>query len=260
MLGRSGFSLLAIYLFLLGLPLPLSGQAIHNAPAPDFGLPPEILSLGLTPSGLAPSGVTPSPTVPLPPPSPPSTVVPVRISRPVGLPGLSSAAGIIFSGTVAKIVRRPAPLGQSVETVAITFHVEKAMRGATPGQDLTIAQWIGLWSTGQRYHVGERVLLFLYPPSKLGLTSAVGWPVGRFSVDPLSRILLTPQHLALTQSDPTLSGKTRVTWNELTQAITRPGVMNDAMKAVTNDAENGMTNRSMNEAINESDATLQRLP
>ena len=39
------------------------------------------------------------------------------------------AAGTIFSGTVTRVQRRPATRGQSVETVAITFHVENAIRG-----------------------------------------------------------------------------------------------------------------------------------
>jgi hypothetical protein len=72
------------------------------------------------------------------------------------------------------------------------------------------------------------VLLFLYPPSKLGLTSAVGGPIGRFSVDPLNRILLTPKHLALTQADPILSSKTRITWNEFRQAVTRSRAVNQS--------------------------------
>jgi len=40
-----------------------------------------------------------------------------------------------------------------------------------------------LWSFGLRYRRGERALLFLYPPSRLGLTSWVGGPLGRFAVD-----------------------------------------------------------------------------
>jgi hypothetical protein len=41
------------------------------------------------------------------------------------------------------------------------------------GQVLTVHEWAGLWSSGKRYCVGERVFLFLYPPGKLGLTSVV---------------------------------------------------------------------------------------
>ena len=109
-------------------------------------------------------------------PLPTRDQIPIRppISSPITInfPAISRAAGLIFSGTVTRVERRPAG-GQAIETVAITFHVENAIRGATPGEDFTISQWIGLWSGGQRYRVGERVLLFLYPPSKLGLTSCV---------------------------------------------------------------------------------------
>src|SRR5690349_5569785 len=86
------------------------------------------------------------------------------------LPQISGAAGTIFSGTVTRIDHRATTSGAPVETVSVTFHVESAIRGVTSGENLTISQWIGLWSAGQHYRVGERVLLFLYPRSKLGLT------------------------------------------------------------------------------------------
>lgn len=137
--------------------------------------------------------------------------------------GFTRAAGMIFSGTVKKVERRPATRGQEVETVAITFHVETAIRGATPGDDVVISQWMGLWSSGQRYRVGERVLLVLYPPSKLGLTSSVGGPLGRFAIDPVGRVLLTAQHLAAFQKDPVLGGKSRVRVSDFALAVRRAG-------------------------------------
>jgi hypothetical protein len=112
----------------------------------------------------------------------------------IGFPQIARGAGTICSGTVTAVARRPATHGQTVETVAITFHVENAIRGAIPGESLTISQWIGLWLGSQRYYVGERVFLFPYPPSKLGLTSTVGGTMGRFAVDPRGRILLSAQH------------------------------------------------------------------
>ena len=139
----------------------------------------------------------------------------------IGFPLIARAAGTIFSGTVMAVARRPAPHGQSLETVAITFHVQNAIRGATPGQDLTITQWMGLWSGGQRYRVGEHVLLFLYPPSKLGLTSSVGGEMGRFSVDLWGRVLLSAQHLSAFRADPVLGGKSRVTVSDFAMAIRR---------------------------------------
>lgn len=139
----------------------------------------------------------------------------------IGFPQMARVAGIIFSGSVTRIVRRPATRGQAIETIAITFHVERAIRGAKPGEEFTIFQWIGLWSSGQRYRVGERVLLFLYPPSKLGLTSCVAAPMGRFGIDPAGRVLLTTQHLAAFRTDPVLGGKSRARLSDFALAVRR---------------------------------------
>ena len=78
-----------------------------------------------------------------------------------------------------------------------------------------------LWSGAQRYRVGERVLLFLYPPSKLGLTSCVGGAVGRFTIDPRGRVLLSAQHLSAFRTDPVLGGKSRVTFIDFAMAVQR---------------------------------------
>lgn len=157
-----------------------------------------------------------------PKPNPPAPPIVPRypIRTPVmGFPGFARAAGMIFSGTVKSVERRPATRAQAVETVAITFHVENAIRGVTPGQDLTIFQWIGLWSSGQRYRVGENVLLFLYPPSKLGLTSCVSGSMGRFTMDAHSRVLLSAEHLSAFRKDPVLGGKSRVRFRDFTRAV-----------------------------------------
>ncbi|HEV2401949.1 MAG TPA: hypothetical protein VGS27_33770 [Candidatus Sulfotelmatobacter sp.] len=148
---------------------------------------------------------------------------PVTAARDISFPRLSRAAGMIFSGTVLNVERRPATVGQTVETVAITFHVESALRGVTPGENISISQWIGLWSSGQRYRIGERVVLFLYPPSKLGLTSAVGGPLGRFAVDRWGRVQLTPQHLLAFRTNPVLGGKSRVPFSDFALAVRRAG-------------------------------------
>ena len=74
---------------------------------------------------------------------------------------------------------------------------------------------------GQRYRVGERVLLFLYPPSKLGLTSCVGGRMGRFTVDPWGRVLLSAQHLSAFRADPVLGGKSRVRFSDFALAVRR---------------------------------------
>ena len=202
--GRSCTGLLTISVLILA-PAFLHGQFGQVNGAPEFSVPRS-------------GGVVQPPTLD---PRPPR--LPVGPPGTVGFSVMARAAGSIFSGTVTAIARRPATHGQTVETVAITFHVENAIRGATPGEDLTISQWIGLWSGGQRYRVGERVLLFLYPPSKLGLTSSVAGGMGRFGIDPRGRVLLSARHLSSFRADPVLGGKSHVRFSDFATAVRRAG-------------------------------------
>ncbi len=131
---------------------------------------------------------------------------------------LTLQAGYIFAGTV-KAVRRVTPHARGVTTVQITFHVDKAIRGVHAGQNLDVREWAGLWEAGERYRPGERVLLFLYRPSKLGLTSPIGGPAGRFKLDDEGQVILDPGRAeALSSSlSPTsrFLGKTRISMQEL---------------------------------------------
>ena len=95
------------------------------------------------------------------------------------------------------------------------------MRGASAGQNLTIHEWAGLWNRGERYRVGERVLLFLYSPSRLGLTSPVAGPIGRFAIKDKGEILLTPQHIHSLATDPILGGKTIAPYADFSLAVQR---------------------------------------
>lgn len=96
---------------------------------------------------------------------------------------LARDAGIIFSGTVQKIEPVASAARGDIGLVRITFLVEDALRGATPGEPLTVSEWDGLWTSGDRYRVGEELLLFLYPPSRdLGLTTTVAGSRGRISL------------------------------------------------------------------------------
>ena len=138
-----------------------------------------------------------------------------------GFASFADSAGTIFSGTVTRIERRPGHAGQTVATLDITFHVENAVRGATAGRDLTISQWVGLWSMGQRYRIGERVMLFLYPASKLGLTSWVGGALGRFAIDTSGRVQLSPQQVSRFRKDPVIGGRSRVRVSDFALAVRR---------------------------------------
>src|SRR5690349_12117573 len=96
----------------------------------------------------------------------------------VTLQRLTSSAGYIFVGRVKSVHYIPARPGH-VPTVTVRFQVEQGLRGVRGGSVLTIRQWAGLSDAGARYRTGERLLLFLYRPSKLGLTSPVAGAQGR---------------------------------------------------------------------------------
>ena len=162
-----------------------------------------------------------SPDLPARLPIPRPFPLPPPVAPTFGFPQLSRAAGTIFSGRVISISRAPLAAKPAVEVVAITFHVENSIRGAIPGENLTIYQWMGAWSGGQRYRVGERLLVFLYPPSKLGLTSTVAGPLGRFALDAQGRVLLSGQQLSAFQRDPVLGGKSLVGIGDFARAVQR---------------------------------------
>ena len=194
---RGRLCLLAVLFVILAAGM-LPGQLEHAHRAPERVLAPS--------SPVQP----PHPGRPWPrPPAPPSTF---------DLLQLSKSAGMIFSGTVRNITRDPGG-SAAFGTIAITFHVENAIRGVVPGESRTITQWIGLWSSGQRYRIGDRALLFLYPSSKLGLTSCVGWPLGHFAMDRSGRVLLTAQQLSAFRQDPVLGGKSRVSFRDFALAV-----------------------------------------
>ena len=142
----------------------------------------------------------------------------------VSLHQMTRDSGYIFAGKVTGIERVAASPAADVSTVRITFQVEQGIRGVRTGQTLVIREWVGLWEQGERYRLGERVLLFLYRPSQLGLTSPVAGPLGRFTVDKSGKIDLKPDHAASLASDPAevhVRGKTRVSPRDLARAIGR---------------------------------------
>ena len=204
--GRRGARWLVIWLLVAGA-APVLGQHAADAGV-DFGRIPT--RPGIT--SPFPDRILREPPLPRPVPLPPGTISFQQIAR---------AAGMIFAGTVTSISPVPASGVETPQVVALTFHVERAFRGTSVGQNLTVFQWIGAWNSGQRYRMGERVLLFLYPPSKLGLTSCVGGSLGRFALDPLGHVVLNEEHLAAFGADPVLGGKSRVSMRDFAQAVRR---------------------------------------
>lgn len=232
MCGRSSIRLLAAFFFLTALLLGQSARPRTSSPsqvdsasakksvgANGRSLNDRDAFTTVVPVRSFPTASGPSPSGPIPQPLP---WQPPVFPTPLGVVHLARAAGIIFSGTVIRVeqVSKDIP-GEAIGTVAVTFHVEKAIRGARAGESLTISQWIGLWSSGQRYRVGERVLLFLYPRSRIGMTSCVGASVGRFAVDLAGNVSLSAQQISAFQADPVLGGKSRVRLSDFAWAVRR---------------------------------------
>lgn len=162
-----------------------------------------VVALILTPISLP--VVAEQPTRPqIPRVIPPGSPHPQR-PRPV-----TRSSGYIFAGTVQS-VERAVPKANAVATVLINFHVDQGMRGVRTGQTLAIREWAGLWESGERYHPGERVLLFLYPPSKLGLTSPVGGPMGRFRIGPHGWVIVDPGRIGFPAPPPRIGNRSRGT-------------------------------------------------
>lgn len=106
-----------------------------------------------------------------------------RAQSRLSLVQMARSSGYAFAGTVTAISPVQATKPNEVPSVQITFHVDRAIRGVRRGQTLTIREWAGLWKSPQRYRVGQKLLLFLHRPSKLGLTSPVGGEPGRIPLD-----------------------------------------------------------------------------
>jgi len=100
---------------------------------------------------------------------------------------LSRRAGMIFAGTVLTAAKqtvatdRPGPV--ATPAVELRFRVDEAIAGVEPGQILTIHEWAGASSRQRPMRRGQHFLLFLYPLSRLGLTSPVGGSSGQVALD-----------------------------------------------------------------------------
>src|SRR3954469_22175481 len=109
---------------------------------------------------------------------------------------LVHSAGIIFSGRVLRIEHLANGSGTPA-LVQVTFQVERALRGCNAGDTIQIAEWAELWARGDRYRVGQSLVLLLYPRNAAGLTSPVAGELGTFVLGPEGLLCLTPQQTRL---------------------------------------------------------------
>ncbi|MGA8301340.1 MAG: hypothetical protein WB817_17790 [Terriglobales bacterium] len=111
---------------------------------------------------------------------------------------LSRRAGIIFSGTLLSsrgLLRDPslpANAASSSSFIELRFRIERPIAGVEPGKVLTIREWTGALSRQLPLRPGDHVLLFLYPPSRLGLTSPVGGGRGQVRLDSAGQNIVQP--------------------------------------------------------------------
>ncbi|MFZ0796161.1 MAG: hypothetical protein WCA13_03805 [Terriglobales bacterium] len=111
---------------------------------------------------------------------------------------LSRQAGMIFAGTVLSVVPQTVTTQTATTEIAVTdrvipgtapavqltFRVDRAIAGVERGQVLTIHEWAGAWAMQRPMRKGQHILIFLYPPSRLGFTSPVGGSMGQVALDP----------------------------------------------------------------------------
>jgi hypothetical protein len=114
---------------------------------------------------------------------------------------LTRPAGIIFSGEVVRI-ERERDLDGKPASIRVAFRVDEALRGCNAGETIEIAEWAELWVRRDRYRVGQKVFLFLYPRNHAGLTSPVAGDLGIFMLGSQGLLRLTPQQSLLSSSQP----------------------------------------------------------
>jgi len=102
---------------------------------------------------------------------------------------LSTRAGIVFAGTVLSGGVRTVATDRPVPSIVLRFRVDRAIAGVDAGQILTIHEWTGALLQQKPMRPGERFLLFLYPPSHLGLTSPIGGRQGQIRLDSTGQIV-----------------------------------------------------------------------
>src|SRR3954463_1505975 len=139
---------------------------------------------------------------------------------------LNRSAGTIFSGSVTQIERATTADGKPA-FVRVRFRVDQAVRGCNVGDTISVDEWAELWVRGDRYRMGQRVLIFVYPPSQTGFSSPVAGDVGTFTIGPEGLLRITPLQARVLASQATNSQSgARPTHREPDPQITRSRLRN----------------------------------
>lgn len=124
---------------------------------------------------------------------------------------LAQRAGMIFTATVLNSGSAVEPAGalsnlrQGEDFVEFKFRIDRPIAGVQRGQILAIREWTGALSRQPALRSGERVLLFLYPPSRLGLTSPVGGARGQIRLDSTGQSIAGPSIVGPSMAGPSIA-------------------------------------------------------
>lgn len=87
---------------------------------------------------------------------------------------MADGAAVVFAGEVVAIRRQMASVDDAVpEAVEVDFHVDDAVYGCQQGSIYTLREWGGLWSSENRYEVGQHRMMLLHAPGPGGFSSPV---------------------------------------------------------------------------------------
>jgi hypothetical protein len=155
---------------------------------------------------------------------------------------ISRTAQVIFSGTVLSVESQPARKGRPLPLIVTKFRVDRAILNVKPGQVLAVREWAGAWATHRAMTRGEHLLLFLYPPSKLGLTSPVGGRLGQIVLNPRGEVAV-----ANSQRYPSR----RSAWNTAAEAAIDSAAFTARLKSCPPERPRGMADQAAGEEIQE---------
>ena len=102
-------------------------------------------------------------------------------SAPLNLEEIINFSGKIFSGICTNIEEIEKDPQSNLHVTKYTFKVTEGIKGITDESEVTFKQWAEV-SREVAYKKGGKYIAFLYPESKLGLTSTVGFLQGQFTV------------------------------------------------------------------------------
>lgn len=118
------------------------------------------------------------------------------VGRRLDLATMTERAGTIIRGRVVSLREGRHPQYHNIGVLYVTLQVDETLKG-TANDRFTFMQFGGRAAAGDSekslsmaqslpdlpvYRVGEEVVLFLYPPSRVGFTSPVGGAQGIFHV------------------------------------------------------------------------------